>query len=433
MRRATLLLAKVVIPLLVLMSAGAVMYWRAPRLLQEPRIWAEEGTVYLAYAFSHSWLQALIAPHQGYYGLLPNVASLLALAIGGVRYAPNVTTWLAFAVQLVPMAIVIWGTSSLWEHWYQRILGVLVILLAASSGEVWLNTINSQFYFAIVTFLILMEDMNRAGPARRWVYGALLLVCGLSGPVSCFLLPIFILKAILQRNRETLIQIGILILCVAVQGWAWWVSREAGLTLASRLGSLDLPTVVAVIFNRTMVAPILGQTFAGTSAAWLTGIRKASLSQFGWLSFGLGLGMVGLFSALCWRNLKRNGLILGSFLLVVILSVVTALVPPEAGKIILVFPQAAIRYFYAPSVMFLLLLLANIQLNRVNFKQWQTFLCIALLAVGLATGAAHYKPDIKQFMAVNWPRWEYEVYRWQTDHNYELRIWPDGWRMKFVN
>lgn len=432
MRKLTGLLAKVVIPLLVLVAAGAVMYWRAPSLLQAPRVWAEEGTVYLAFAYNHSWLQALIAPHQGYYGLFPNVASLLALAVGGVRYAPNVTTWLAFSVQLVPVAIVVWGTSSLWDHWYQRILGVLVILLAASSGEVWLNTINSQFYLAIVTFLILMEDMSKTRSARRWIYCALLLLCGLSGPVSCFLLPVFILKAILQRNRETTIQIGILGLCVVVQGWAWWVSQSAGLTLASRIGNLDLPSIVAVIFNRTMVAPILGQTFAGTSAAWLASIRKASLYQFGWLSFGLGLGMAGFFSALCWRTLKRNGLILGSFLLVASLSVITALVPPQLGKIVLVNPQAGIRYFYAPSVMFLMLLLANIQFNLANLKKWQTLLCIVLLAVGLVTGAAHYKPDIKQFMSVSWPRWEYEVYNWQVNHNYELQIWPIGWRMKLV-
>ena len=432
MRRTSTVMANVIIPLLVLVAAGAVMYWRAPRLLQEPRIWAEEGTVYLAYAYNHSWLQALIAPHQGYYGLFPNVASLLALAIGGVRYAPNVTTWLAFTVQLVPVAIVVWGTSSLWERWYQRLLGVLIILLAASSGEIWLNTINSQFYLAIVTFLILMENLSQTRSARRWIYRALLLFCGLSGPVSCFLLPMFIFKAISERHRESTLQIGILGLCVIVQGWAWWVSRSAGLTLASRIGNLDLPSIMAVIVNRTMVAPILGQTFTGTSATWLAGIRKSSLSQFGWLSFGLGLGMAGFFSALCWRNLKRNGLILGSFLLVASLSIVTALVPPQVGKIVLVNPQAGIRYFYAPSVMFLMLLLANVQLNMANLRKWQTLLCIALLAVSLATGAAHYKPDIKQFMSVSWPRWEFEVYNWQVNHNYELRIWPDGWRMKLV-
>jgi hypothetical protein len=330
----------------------------------------------------------------------------------------------------LPLAIIIWGTSSLWEHWYQRILGVLIILFAASSGEIWLNTINSQFYLAVVTFLILMEDMGRTGPVQLWLYRALLLVCGLSGAVSCFLLPMFILKAFFKRDRETLIQTGILAVCVLVQGWAWWVSRETGGSLAMRFSNLDLPTVVAVIVNRTIVAPILGQTFTGSSAAWLSHLRQVSLSQFTWLSIGLVVGVTGLFCTLCWRDLKRNALIVGCYLFVAILTVVTALVPPEMGKIVLVNPQAGIRYFYAPSVMFLLLLLANIQFNRVSLKQWQTLFCVALLAVALATGADHYQSDIMQFTNVTWSRWEYEVYAWQVNHSYTIRIWPGGWTMR---
>ena len=50
-----------------------VLVVRAPWVLVLGRFWAEEATVYLAYAWNHSFLDALTAPHFGYFNLVANV------------------------------------------------------------------------------------------------------------------------------------------------------------------------------------------------------------------------------------------------------------------------------------------------------------------------------------------------------------------------
>ncbi|MCE5259793.1 MAG: hypothetical protein LLG44_12180, partial [Chloroflexi bacterium] len=348
----------------------------------------------------------------------------------GINQAPAVTTWLAFGVQLLPIALIAWGNASMWNTWYKRLLGALVVLFAASSGEVWLNTINAQFYWNIAAFLLLLEDTRTLGTWRRWLYYLILAISTLTGAVSCFLLPMFILKALWERSRESALQAGIVGAGSLVQVWAWWSTRTGSLTLAARLGSLDFASLIVVIFNRTVVAPILGQSAAGISAEWLSALRAAGGANFSWLIAALTIGLLALLTALCWRQPRRNGLMVGSYLLVVMLSVATALVAPGDSKFLLVNPSSAIRYFYAPSVMLLLLLLANIDFLPTAKHRWQTWFCTVLLLFGLGTGTWHYQSDIDQFRADNWPQWSWEVARWRANPQHEILIWPPPWKMK---
>jgi len=419
---------RILFPWLLLLGSAAVMILRAPGFFLEPRIWAEEGTVYMAYAYNHSFWQALVAPHQGYYGLFPNLATILALAFG-VEHAPTVTTWLSFGAQLLPIAIIAWSNGSIWRVWYRRLLGVLVVLFAASSGEVWLNTINAQFYFNIAVFLLLLEDSRTFVKWRRWLYAFILAFSALTGAVSCFMLPMYILKAIWERSRGSVLQAGILSLGTLVQVMAWWSSRDANLGLPSRLGNLDYPSLIAVIVNRTVVAPILGQSLAGLTAELLMAVRTAGGAVYNLLTAGLSIGFLALLIALCWRNPKQGILMAGSYLLVVSLSIATALVAPGDPKFLLVYPYGAIRYFYSPSVMLLLLLTANIDLPAPK-PRWLTWFSLILLLAGLVSGAWHYAGDIEQFRGANWPNWSWEINRWKADPEHEVRIWPPPWTMK---
>ncbi|HXI26983.1 MAG TPA: hypothetical protein VNG89_01130, partial [Vicinamibacterales bacterium] len=57
--------------LLTLAIALIVSYSRSPALLRSPRFWAEEGSVYYAYATAHGGVATLVAPHLGYFSLVP--------------------------------------------------------------------------------------------------------------------------------------------------------------------------------------------------------------------------------------------------------------------------------------------------------------------------------------------------------------------------
>ena len=120
------------------------------------------------------------------------------------------------------------------------------------------------------------------------------------------------------------------------------------------------------------------------------------------------------------------------FLLVITFSIATARVTPESPKFLLVYPTCAIRYFYGPSVMFLLLIMANIEFMQPGMRYWKIWLGVILLLIGLCTGIAHYRSDIDQFRGKNWPSWSREIARWQANPAHEILIWPPPWKMKLV-
>jgi hypothetical protein len=54
---------------------------RTPFAIVHGSIGGEEGTVFLRYARESSPLRAFIAPHQGYYSLVPNLCGLITARI----------------------------------------------------------------------------------------------------------------------------------------------------------------------------------------------------------------------------------------------------------------------------------------------------------------------------------------------------------------
>ena len=194
---------------------AVLIYLRDPRFFTSPRFWAEEGSLHFAYSYSHGWLQALFNPQVGYLNFWPNLATLLATTVP-LQSAPLITTLLAFAAQLLPVVLILTSRSTLWMGWWRKALGVGVVLFFPLTTEVWLNTINSFTYLAAAAFLILLEQPPDAG-IRRWMNCVLLVVCGLTGTLACFLAPIFAYLAITERSTERRWQTLILSACAVVQ------------------------------------------------------------------------------------------------------------------------------------------------------------------------------------------------------------------------
>ena len=91
--------------LLGLFLYAFILVVRAPWVLFQGRFWAEEGTFFLPYAWTHSFLDSLIAPHAGYYNLVSNLAGIIATRVP-LEVAPRFTVALAFLLQLLPAILV---------------------------------------------------------------------------------------------------------------------------------------------------------------------------------------------------------------------------------------------------------------------------------------------------------------------------------------
>jgi hypothetical protein len=411
---------------ITLLGCALVIYAREPRLFHEPRLWAEEGVVFLTYAYTHDWWQVLTVPYTSYYLLFTNLSGLLAARMVPLLLAPLITTILALAVQLLPAALILWSDSPLWEGMFWRRVLAVAALFVPISGEVWLTTTNSQFHLTLAAGILLAIPPARG--KRGWLYAALLALIGLSSPSACFLVPVFWLRWG-RRGTEGLADALVLSAALVLQG-ALALSSLSSAGMRGVGGSIPLwerlnpnypPTIVLILAMRLVVAPILGSGWASElvqnlfafwrSAGWMYELCAALAGMV----FGAGMVLVLRFD----RRAVVHYLLLGMFLLAAgstILSLGTT-------RIGLLSPLQGSRYYYAPIALLFLVIASWIGTGRRK-------LVGVLLAIVIAQAVFAYRETLPQ--AYDWSLWDVEVARWQVEPEYALKIWPRAWRMQIA-
>ena len=411
--------------LALLMAGMLAIYLRRPAFFHEPRFWAEEATRHFGYAYAQPWPAIFAYNYRGFFSLFNKVAALLAVHLVDLPHAPLVTTLLAFGVQIVPLALILWSESRPWDTLAGKVLGVSIVLFTLLSGEIWLNTVNSQFYLGLIAFLILLEDTSETTRLRFGVHLALLLLAGLTGMVSCFLTPLYAVKAWKERTRPSLVYLAAMAACSAVQ---LAVLLSSGGQWAGRGQGLQPVLIPPVVWVKTIVLPLFGPAAARRFAEFVLAVRDLGALPFGALSAFLALAVVVFWTVLLWKACTyRRLLILGSYVLVVVLSIVGSIGADKSGMIHAWNGQ---RYFYVPSVMLLALMLSRIELDGSRYHKVVSAVCAALVVTSIIVGVVHYRGTV--IAGSDWPKWREEVAKWELDHSYALQVWPKGWQVELA-
>lgn len=406
--------------------SALVVYARAPILFHHPRFWAEEAVVYFRWAWEHPWLSALMTPHNGYLSLFNNIAVVLAANLVPLERAPLVSTLAAFLAQLAPIVIILFGRIPLLAGFPRQAVATLVILFTPPSAEVWLNTINSQFYLALATCLLLLEDgqvRDRAGCILRRCF---LVLAGLTGPVPCLLAPPAIYRAWSMRQREATIQAAILGAAAVFQLSILGMTGERS-TAGAQLGSFNVWTTATILTTRTVAEPLLGSVLGARISTDIVAYRHGSGHHAGLLGVALAAVLGVFFACLLWRQRQSAVFILAAgYLLTAVLSIAGSLTHDKA-TLIQVSSVNSGRYFYAPAALMNLLVLSAMRWEPSVPGRLRSVLCAVLLTFSLVVNVRHFRDDL--LIDASWPDWEAEVTAWRGDPSRELRVWPPGWSL----
>ena len=408
---------------------GVFAYYRQPELLLEPRFWAEEGRNYFSYAYNHSWLRNLLHPQFGYYTLYNSIATSIAASFA-IEYAPYVTTYLSFFVQIFVSSLVIWWPIPKIDSLLKKLIVALSIQYLAYA-RIWTTTIGVQYWLCIATFLILLSD---ADTNKRWLKifrRCLLIHNGLTGVLSCFMIPAFLLKWYRTRSRELVAHTAILCACLLVQVSVYAHSVLTNTPgLSNRLVYNNPVTMLSKFIKFQFKVPFSGQSIANRPFIMdkemvvrelLYPVFGESIFRYSFLIIEqlIGLSIVGLIIVLAAKTIRQleTQLFLTSFIFVSILSTLFS-INMSGGP----------RYTFAPSVMVMVFVVGMAGSREVSkylravamvLITSSLFFCISDYRTGM-TGFA-YDPD--------WPKWKDEVARWNISNAYEMKIWPPPWTM----
>lgn len=391
-----------------LLLVTLIIVSRKPILLVEPRLWWDEGMVNLSFAYTHGLWATLTSPHQGYFSLINNITALAQRLFMRVEDAPFISTYMAFAVQLLPHFIIWRGKSPYWAASEQRILASLIVLFSGAHCVLWLNVVTAQFHLSLVTFLILME--NWQGRSRRCErgYAALLLLAGMSGVVSCLLLPFFWLRWRQERSRFAAVMAASLGAATLVALWGvanFFLSGQRMLAREQRFGF----SVVGFV-----------QKFARGTVGNLFLPSADELEQWQPLNAAAALGAL---AAICGGFAggvapQARVYFLGAFFWL------------AGGSLLLSLNfSGQARYFYAANTVLMLLVMQNVFApSQARAKAAGGVLLLALLA-GMHDFYFRYECYHPQ-----WPKWRDEVALWRQDPDYPMRQHPRGtnvdWRVR---
>ncbi len=387
---------------MIVFAAGLAIFGRAPQLFFDPRLWAEEVTVYLERGLTWPWYQAIWLPDSGYVNLLANGVGILEARFVPLEYAPVVPLVVSYLIMLLPIVLVVWSTGA-WQNIWSKVAAAAVIVLTVPNQEVWLNSITSQFHLSLATGIILalpaVESLR-----LKWLHRAVIILAGLGGAASILLAPLFIFRAWKDRSRERALQAAILAGVVIVQ---LLISAHYG--LGNHVVKFMPGMWWLVIMVKSMLLPFLGSGGA------------ADLIPLSWpMYIGVSVAAVSGVVAMCCAKVAEARWLITSALALIFFSLILSLDAPAK----LVSHLVGNRYFFAPNALLGLALVA--WMFHVPFKKKWTrgvgvFVLIWLAVVGVCE---YFNADPLFFEG---PSWRTEIHAWREDASHVVRVWPRPW------
>jgi len=415
------------LPAFIFILAFLVVIFRDISLLTQPHFWAEDGIHFFEFAYAHNWLDTLLYRPE-YQLILSNISALIARILE-LELAPLPFSIIWLVNILAALAIVAWGNSPVWDTPVKKLLVCSIIIFAPRSAEIWLNANGSQYYSSLITALILCESTLKSHKFKKYSFRVLLAIGSLNGILSSLLAPLYWIKAIQNRGeKEIVIQALILSAGAVIQLILILTSgAHAERNVLSNIevfGWITGVRALGLIFSADF-AEFLHQTTIVTGSI---SPSSKSFSVIGSLMTAFWLVLVGL---LAYRLRNQAGIyLLASYLLLFIFSSVFGIAGPNS--IYFLIPELGDRYFYAPSALILIAIMASIGpiFTGSSIKAW-SLIGTMLVGLGLINGIEQfYTQKLKE---PAWSDWRREVEIWKTEPRYMLHIWPDPWVIHLRN
>ncbi len=400
---------RVFVPVILILLALAICL-RMPDILIQSRFWCEEGNVF----FHNAWVlppaQALFHPFGGYLNLAANAGTLAARWLLPMRLAPYLTIGLALLVQLCPLLLLLTAGDGWLRPRPVRLAAVLLVLFVPAVEEIWLHTLHCQFELALCCGIILALR-----PAPGWSAAAsrltLLLLAPLCGPGAIALLPLFLVRAALDRDVGRIWQTLALSTGSALQLGLFFHAEH------SRGYSLD-PIVLLDIFTvRHLYLPFLGIAHTDIAARLIEARRQSGHVPL--KATLLPILVFGPFLALTLRHRDRHPAfwLLAGGGIIACASYFGAIGGAEG----LIHARAGGRYIFVPQALFSLsiLALAATAPRSVALGAWAAVLWLLILG-----GIEYVHPWT--FIA-DGPPWRHQIALWQADPSYQPHVWPYSW------
>jgi hypothetical protein len=331
---------------LIVLSGFLIIFSRRPDAILNAQFWAEDGQRWYADAYQFG-LRCLLIPDElgGYFHSVSRLSALMAL-IFPFAMAPLVMNLFAIAIQILPASLFLsrrFSNISLWK----RLLAAFVYFALPNTYEVNANTTTIQWHLGLLACMVLLAPSTRSW---KWhVFdGIVLVLISLDSPVGVVLLPIAAVVWWMRRNRASAISLASLIPGAVIQGLTVLFSHAR----PAAPNGANWHRLIRILGGQIFMSPLLGNMTL-LHMTW----RHFPNYVFARESIAFVIGLAVLFYALRYAPAEVKLFILFGF---AVLSLSLAHPIPglahEPQWELLAFPGHGNRYYFLPSISFLVAL-----------------------------------------------------------------------------
>ena len=185
-------------------------FLREPLFFVNPRVYAEDGSLYIQSVYENGPLKNLFQPIINYYSFFPNFISSFGLYFFGLFNMAYVLSYSSYLIILLTVTGPMYLPSKYWEKPWKKIILSLFSLLIGS-GEIWMFAAGTQFYFCLFGAFLLLSKLEELRGFTFFLVISIFLLGATSGPPIAILAPFFIWKYFCE-SKKTLIDKTILLL-----------------------------------------------------------------------------------------------------------------------------------------------------------------------------------------------------------------------------
>jgi hypothetical protein len=365
---------------------------REPLLFVHTRFWAEEGIIFYSFAYLKSAWENFTTLQVGYYTLFNVAISELAVCFP-VEKGPLITTLAAGMVQLIPVAIIAFTQSVLWDNFFKKLI-LITMFITLSPPEAWLNTTNIHCHFGLIFFLMVFINLEKSSRLQIWIFRLITPIAILSGPEALFIAPVYLYKAYKERKKENIIQAGIVVFFSIIQACIILYS----LLYANRYGRAH-GFSLSQFFNTFFTD--------GFGLMLPIGINDRRI---------IGMIIILPLAYIFWKSRKDKNV---QYLFIAFLFVSVFTVLGSLGM------ESAPRYSYLPSCILILFMISDLY-QDTKTHSWIYKAKITALVIIAGFTIVYFRSKLLSTAesVTGEPVWKHEVATWRKDKTYMLQVRP---------